>query len=137
MDTSSYRDIRWLPYRNDSGEIVPPYALLRVTGVATVNGQTMHTVAKPNASTTHLVWAFNDGASVAVDGIGLLTFDSPAVAKVNTGVVPTAGAKYGPSSGQWYIVASASATFDLVVIHGTPSGVGDVTVVQLIRSHLL
>ena len=133
MNPSPQRDIRWLPFRNDAGESIPAYALLRITGVATVNGQTLHTAAKPNASTTHLVWAFNSDIIVASGGYGLCTFDYPAIAKVNTGVTTTNSAKYGPSNGQWYIVPTASATFNLVAIQGQTTAQGDTTVVDLIR----
>ncbi len=133
MDPTTYRDIRWLPYRNDSGETIPPYALLRITGVETSNGQTIYVAAKPNSSTTHLVWAFNDGASIGDDAYGLLTFDFPAVAKVDAGAAPVNNERWGPINGQWYIVASASATFDLVVIHGQTVEQGDTVIVDSIQ----
>ena len=134
MDITTYRDIRWLPYRNDAGETIPAYALLRITGVESLGTspdvQTLYVAAKPSASATHLVWAFNDGSSIASGGYGLLTFDFPAVAKVNTGAAPVNSETWGPSSGQWYIVKSDTATMPLVVIHGKTTEQGDTTIVE-------
>ena len=134
MDVAPYRDIRWLPYRNDSGETVPAYALLRITGVeafgTSPDAQTIYVTAKPNASTTHLVWGFADSDGAASGGYGLLTFDFPAVAKVNTGAAPVNSETWGPSNGQWYIVKSDTATMPLVVIHGKTTEQGDTTIVE-------
>ena len=132
MNASAHRDIRWLPFRNDSGESIPAYSLLRITGVATVNGQIVWLAAKPNSSTTHLVWAFNGSTTTAIDGYGQCTFDYPAIAKIDTGVSTINNSRYGPSNSQWYIVPSASATFDLVVILGQSAAQGDTTVVERI-----
>jgi hypothetical protein len=40
---------RWLAFRNDSGETIPPFAVLRITGVVTIAGRAVLTVSKPNA----------------------------------------------------------------------------------------
>ena len=134
MTEQPYRDIRWLPYRNDSGEIVPPYALVRISGVAVVNGQTMQIGEKPAAVSCEFVYGFNDGASVAVDGIGLLTFDSPAVAKVNTGATTTNNSRWSATTGQWYInltpPTSSGYSLALGVIHGQTTEQGDTAIVD-------
>lgn len=132
MDALPFHDIRWVTYRNDSGEEIPAYALLRITGVATVNGQTLFTAAKPNASTTHLIWAFNSDIVVAsgATNLGLCTFDFPAIAKINAGAAPVLNEMWGPTDAQWYIVRADSATIPLFEIHGKTTAMGDAVVVS-------
>lgn len=132
MNTAPFRDQRWLPFRNDAGESIPAYALLRITGVAILNEQTIYSAEKPNASTTHLVWAFNSDLVVASGStnLGLCTFDFPAIAKTAASANPAINEQWGPKNAEWYIVKNNTATMPLFRIVGKTTGQGDTTVVQ-------
>lgn len=95
------QSIRWLPFRNDAGETIPPFACMRVTGATTANGQRVYTVAKPNGSgTVHMI---NGPTQVTVAQLyGSGTFDMPATAFYNSGSgTPAFEEFWGPKSGQW------------------------------------
>lgn len=55
-------------FRNDSGEEIPPFAAMRITGVAMVDDQIVVTVNKPNSSTFETL--INGPQAVATTEIG-------------------------------------------------------------------
>jgi hypothetical protein len=92
--------IRWLSFRNQSEEPIPGFAVLRPTGVITVEGQAVLTVAQPNSSGGgfHL---FNGPFPVAAGGFGSCTVDFPCFAAYDTADVPALGEEWGPQAGSW------------------------------------
>lgn len=110
---NSLEDRRWLPFRNDSAETVPPFGVLRLTGRATSgtdnNQVTFLTADKPDADTeadplSGLV-AINGPLSVAAGGYGQCTQDWPAQVRQN-GTTSTTGDEIGPVDGEWYFDAT-------------------------------
>lgn len=95
------QSIRWLPFRNDAGETIPPFACMRVTGATTANGQRVYTVAKPNGSgTVHMI---NGPTQVTVAQLyGAGSLETPATVLYNTSSgTPAHGETWGPKGGQW------------------------------------
>ena len=110
---NSLEDRRWLPYRNDSAETVPPFGVLRLTGRATSgsgnNQVSFLTADKPDADTeadplSGLV-AINGPLSVAAGGYGQCTQDWPAQVRQD-GTTSTTGDEIGPVDGEWYFDAT-------------------------------
>lgn len=105
---------RWLPFRNDSSETIPAFAVLRVTGCVTVSNQNVLTVAKPDG--TNAVVAFNGPQPVASGDYGECTQDFPAQALYDTADgTPSNGNARGPGNGTWKLVASD----DIYTVVGT------------------
>jgi hypothetical protein len=90
-----------VPFRNDSGESAPAYAVMRVTGSATVDGAEYVTISKPNTDFKRK-YLVNTGSAVADGEYGIGTWLSDAdwvlYDDANT---PAIGESWGPSSGSW------------------------------------
>ena len=95
--------VTWQLFRNDATEVVPPFAVLRITGVATVQGQQVLTVGKPNDTFTRY-YAINAGGNVGVGKLGECTM-SPACV-VRTESVSGGTGSFGARSGQWGLEAN-------------------------------
>jgi len=92
-------DIRWLPFRNDSGEKAPGGALLRPTGVIDHDSSAVLTVAKPNASSgLHYI---NSIFEVEDGEYGNCSRDTPIFAYYDDGGTPALNEEWGPASGSW------------------------------------
>lgn len=99
--------VRWLSFRNDSGETIPPCAVMRITGVVEIQGQAVLTVDKPNADGgTHYV--FNGAFAVAADDFGSATHSFPCCALFNPADAPAVGQQWGAQSGSWAIKKNIS-----------------------------
>jgi hypothetical protein len=94
--------IRWLSFRNDTGEPIPPFAVLRPTGVVTVQGQAVLTVARPNADGGSFYF-FNGPFAVDAGGFGSCTGDFPCFAAYDTADVPALGQQWGAKNGSWLL----------------------------------
>ena len=96
---------RWIEFRNDSGQIVPPFGVIKITGstssAALGIGRYIFTATRPNSDTVN-IFALNSQQSVPVGGYGLCTLSWPAFAAYdqNDGV-PGIGTVWGPKSGQF------------------------------------
>jgi len=89
----------WVVYRNNSDESAPPFALLRITGVEVVHGQTIFVATKPD-TTFDRYYAVNGGAAVSPGKMGECTFTPQCITRVESGT-PSVGDSYGAKSGQW------------------------------------
>ena len=90
--------------KNDSGEIIPAFACMRITGVEDIGGQTCIKVEKP--SSTDGEFLFNSQFAIAVPATGELGVGWAYRHGVVTmlGDEPTEpGASYGPIVGSWQI----------------------------------
>lgn len=89
-------------FRNDSGEIIPACAVMRVTGIEVVATRATATVAKPS-STFQRLYLVNGGWSVAINGYGEGTWLSEAnyVLYNTSSGTPAYGESWGPKNGQW------------------------------------
>ena len=128
---SEVSQIRWVPVLNDSGEAIPAFAAMRVTGVDTsVAGETTHKVGKPNSDNQTDV-LFNGPCEIGIGLTGIGTPDLPATARYDEGDgTPSAGAEWGVESGGWKLrdsktgfrVAGVLGTGFASVMGVTPAG---------------
>lgn len=128
MNSSPFRDVRWLPCRNDSVEIVPAYACVRVTSVSTIDGQIIYTIVKPTNDAAHRAYGLNSALPVAVGGYGLITMDSPSIAKVQSGDAPVNSQRWGPTANEWHL-SLAARLYSMVHVHGQLAEQGATVVV--------
>lgn len=105
--------IRWLSYRNDSGETVPPFAALKPTGMVEIDGAGVVTCDKPDAD-DQVPLFFNGPAEVAADGYGRCTADFPAVARYS-GSAPSVGDTVGAADASWSLEKDATG-YDVVAV---------------------
>lgn len=114
---STYEDrTAWLKFRNDSGEVIPPFALLRITGLTLIQNQRVLTVNKPN-DTFNRYYAVNGGAKVGIAKLGECTMSRVCLVRTEAG----AGlGTYGARSGQWGLEPSRPG-FTSIATHGRSS----------------
>lgn len=108
---------RLVEFRNASGQIVPSFGVLQITGseVAGV-GRKILTVTRPDG-TAGAVYAVNSHLPVAVGKGGMCTLDFPALAAYATGDgTPAVNELWGPKSGQ-FTLAKGLPGFTII---GTP-----------------
>jgi hypothetical protein len=88
--------------RNNSGEEIPKYAVMRVTGVTIESGVEVHTVEKPN-STFKTRYIINSSAAIPIgeDGTGTWLCDSGPVLYNNSAGTPAVDEEWGAKTGQW------------------------------------
>lgn len=97
--------IRWLPFQNVGQIDIPPFALMMVTGCATVNKNNVLKVKQPDGATSN-IFVVNWGMTVSKNDFGQCTMDWPMeVAHDSSG--GTSGPIYGPAFGDsWGPVAN-------------------------------
>lgn len=95
-----YQRIRPLQVRNDSGEIIPAFSILRVTGTVSVNSKIVYKVDKPN-TTFERRYLVNGPVAIPVGKYGFANDGR----FVDFDVDYTTSAKnYGASPGSWKLV---------------------------------
>jgi hypothetical protein len=93
---------------NDSGEEIPAYACMQVTGTEELYEQTYLTVDKPADVDGTAGWfVFNGPNPIATGDEGTIQKGPIFRGFKNSGTV-TAGDIWGPTSGQWYLSADGS-----------------------------
>jgi hypothetical protein len=118
MSKSIYDNYFWIPFRNDSGETIPAYSSVKVTGVVSGGARTTLTVSKPDSSAT--MFATTGPFSVPADGYGSACVSVHRVAKF-TGSIAS-GNRCKPKSGDWVLEEDSSGQFVcLGVIDSTKS----------------
>lgn len=120
---------RWnIPFKNGSGEEIPPFAVMRITGIEIFDGRSVVMVDKPNTYGSQYLHYINGPIAVADGKCSTCTNAFPALAKYNTGSSPTVGKLWGPRNGSWelqeetggFIVIGVSATTGLAVVGQSP-----------------
>jgi hypothetical protein len=92
-----------IPFRNDSGETVPAYGVMRVTGSVTVDGTEYVTIGKPNSDFKRK-YLVNTGSDVANGAYGTGTWlDEGGSVLYDDANTPAIGESWGPSNGSWKI----------------------------------
>jgi hypothetical protein len=95
--------VHWFPVKNDSGEVIPAFALMRVTGEEAVAAgvEAAMTVGKPNADgDPHVV--VNGPLRIPVDGYGYGTLGHPVAVLYDTADgTPGVGDTWGSVGGSW------------------------------------
>lgn len=100
--------------RNDSGEEIPRFACLQVTGSVELNGQNYIKVVQPVDVTGAAGWyLFNGFAAVEIGGYGI-AHDGPLVRMLTSGAAVVCGGRWRPTISQWYVTPSASGIFSAV-----------------------
>ena len=91
-----------VPVINTAGEIIPAYAVMRITTPTTVDGDTVVNVAKPDTSFNR-VYLVNSAepidAASGSRGWGTFAWDSDQI--LYDSGTPALGESWGPKSGQW------------------------------------
>jgi len=98
----------WVKFVNNSGETIPPYSVLRVTGTTARNGEPFFTVEKPN-STQQKYYPINGAAAVGANQIGECTFSQQAIAAHES--APSYGTQVGPVDGEWTLSTSGEGFY--------------------------
>lgn len=100
--TSALASVRFVLCQNTSGEVIPAFAVMRITGFS--NGALQ--VAKPNAASMTKV-AINGPAAIEIAGFGNATLDSPYFVLYETGDgTPVLGDAWGTENGGWKLRAA-------------------------------
>lgn len=110
-----------IPVRNDSGEIIPAFAVLRPTGVIEKTGEWCVKVEKPNVDFAQRYYV-NGPAAIPVDGFGMATDASyPAPVKRETATA-TYGDGWGVLSGSWELKRWHAGGFVMQMASGSGRG---------------
>lgn len=86
--------------RNDSGEEIPAWGCMQVTGTVDANNQSFSKVTKP--TTSGVQYLFNGQQPIETGGYGVAQEGNKARAYKSSGTV-TFGQLWRPTSGQWYL----------------------------------
>lgn len=89
-------------FRNDSGETIPPYGIIKITNTVKQNGIYLLKGEKPDAWGSQYSHYVNGPAEVADGDEGRCYVPtSPVWAAYDTGDTPAVGEPWGPTSGSW------------------------------------
>lgn len=98
-------------FTNDSGETIPPYACMQITGTLDVGDRNYLVVDKPaDTDGTAGAFIFNGGREVEADTEGLAQASTVVRGFKDTGTA-TGGERWSPVSGQWYIEQDDAGQF--------------------------
>ena len=101
----------WVPFRNDSGEEIPPYSVLQISGTTSIGKKTYFTVVK--CSSADEAWyPVNGEAAVSSNTYGECTFTPQAIVAF-AGDVPDYGDEAGPVPDEWPIGSGGKGFFIL------------------------
>lgn len=107
MSKSVFDNYFWIPFRNDSGETIPPYSSIKITGVVSGGARTTLTAEKPDADAT--MFATTGPFSVSSGGFGSACVSVHRVAAF-TGSL-SVGQRCKPKVGEWKLELDLSGPF--------------------------
>jgi len=101
--------IEWVPFRNDSGEEIPPYACLRIAGMKVLSGNRLVLLAeKPDTYGSQHTHYINSHLAVPVGNFGgcavptsPVSIAASSTASPTDGNDPTINESWGPVDGSW------------------------------------
>lgn len=96
--------VRFVRVSNDSGEEIPPHALLRVTGT---HEDGYPTVGKPNADSLPGLLV-NGMLPIPIGGTGVATYTEPFPVAYDTSANPAVGETWGSANGSWLLTTGKS-----------------------------
>ncbi|MFN0055921.1 MAG: hypothetical protein ACKV0T_27570 [Planctomycetales bacterium] len=123
--------LHWFTYRNDSGEKIPAFGIVRLTGVAVLEpGRVVLTAGRPNTFGCQWQCAINGPTPIQADRLGVCT-RSPQVAALyeTADGTPHFGEQWGPRDGGWKlrkqtggfgVVGVTNSTAGLVLVEPHP-----------------
>ncbi len=96
-------DQRWANFKNSSGESIPPFAILWISGGDVARDKSPYLkAAKPDWLGGQLVHWINSPVKISPDGYGTCTNDFPALAAFDRkDGLPQPGEIWGPVKGEW------------------------------------
>ncbi len=110
-----------IPFRNDSGEEIPPFAVLRVDGIVDRDGQWVKKVFKPD-DTYRLTYLVNGPAKIPVGGFGDATDGRyPCIVAKETGTFAFEDA-WGIANNSWTLHRWTPGGFFIQAESGTGKG---------------
>lgn len=124
MSKSVFDNYFWIPFRNDSGETIPPYSSIKITGVVSGGARITLTCDKPSQTTC--TYASSGPFSVVADGFGSACVSSHRVVKFSGTV--TTGDEIGPVDGSW----EASADGNGMMVYGVIDATNNLALVSLL-----
>lgn len=97
------------PFKNYSGEAIPAWAIMKITGQVVENGQPLLKVSKPDGATLSQ-YITNGPKAVAIDGYGngFWTDDICVAAWDPLGDTPADLSEFGPVADSWYLSGDGS-----------------------------
>lgn len=125
IGTAAAENQQWWPIRNDSGEEVPAFACMRITGMFSpftssdgvyqrVGVANMgFTIGKPNAFASQYSHLFNGPIAIASGAVGQGVFGHVMLGRRSGVSAPTVGSAIGPTNGSWDL-AGGSYGFTVV-----------------------
>ncbi|WP_145034655.1 hypothetical protein [Caulifigura coniformis] len=89
-------------FYNDSGEIIPAYAVMMITGTHMIGTRYLQKVEKPDVDAPNAGFILNGPTKIPIGktGTGKIPANS-GWAKYDTGGAPAAGDEWGPVTGSW------------------------------------
>ena len=122
--------IVWEEFYNESGEQIPAFACMRVTGMTTVQGRNIVKVAKPNTYGSQYLHRLNGPLPVEIGKYGICTCSPGAAALYDTADgTPAFGERWGPrdatwklkkNTGGWAAMGNADTTNGIVIVQQAP-----------------
>lgn len=112
--------LRTRPFKNSSGEIIPPYAAMELdyfaeSGKSALelldNEDIVFRCKKPSSSISPKRLVFNGGKPVAIGGYGDMQLDPFCIALADITTALSPDDECGPVSGSWYIQKTGSGLF--------------------------
>lgn len=111
-------------FKNESGETVPPWAVMKVIGVDVIDDEPLIVIEKADDD-WRSVFVFNSGEEVGfeegVDDIGVL--QNTPIVKVKTNTTEAPEAWLNPEDGQWYVSSDRSLP-SVITCHGMAVSTG-------------
>jgi len=115
------RDIRWWPVRNNSGEEIPPFAVMRISGEETVGGRTRFIVAKPDSTFRRKGYLVNGPFAIGIGKAGSGTRDTT-YALCSSSASPVRDQWWGAKDGEWKLFQHRPGFLVLGNYQGTGDG---------------
>ncbi len=103
----------WQAFRNDSGEVVPAFGIMEVTGLTIRDDDVVLTITKPS-TTFGRPYVINGDSEVSIGGYGNCTNSSPCPQYYTTGTTPAIGDGYGPKPSQWTLEKNYPGTTKVI-----------------------
>ncbi len=107
IDQVQENELGFIQVVNASGEVIPPFAVMKVTDAGKQNGEPYLEVDKPDGSGSNYV--LNGAFSIGIggNGAGSVAFSKRAFYN-NLEGTPSIGDEWGPKSGQWSLSPDGS-----------------------------
>lgn len=105
--------------RNTTGEQVPPYGCMQVTGATAYNGEESYNVIKPNGS-QDASFIINGPVAILANGWGSGTITGPMLVAYDVSWLPILNDEWGPIAGSWAISANGKG---YKIIGGASGGI--------------